>query len=309
MRFAIFGSGGVGGYYGARLAAAGEDVTFVARGAHLEAILAKGLRVSSINGDIHVDPAKVIRDPNELGPVDWVICAVKAWQVPEAVTVMRPLLGAGTAVLTLQNGVDAGDQIRAVAGVDRIVEGATWIMSFIEAPGHIRHAAVEPRVVFGERDGSASTRVEGLRARFDRSGVKCEIAPDIAAVLWEKFLFIAAISGLGAVTRLPVGGYRDVPQSRRLLTKALEETAAVARAEGVQLPEKVVAKTLAFVDALAPVSTTSMQRDIAEGRPSELESQSGSVSRRGQRAGVATPVHDFLYAALLPLERRARGAN
>ena len=309
MRFAIFGSGGVGGYYGARLAVAGEDVTFVARGAHLAAIRAGGLRVTSINGDIHVHPAKATDDPNDIGQVDCVISAVKAWQVPEAAAAMRPLLGPETAVLTLQNGVDAGDQIEAAAGARRVVEGATWIMSFIEAPGHIRHAGVEPRIVLGERDGTASVRVESIRACFERAGVKCEVAPDIAAVLWEKFLFIAAVSGLGAVTRLPVGGYRDVPQSRRLLTAALEETAAVARAEGVKLPDKVVANALAFLDALPPESTASMQRDIAEGRPSELEAQSGSVSRRGRRAGVATPVHDFLYAALLPLERRARGAN
>ncbi len=309
MRFAIFGSGGVGGYYGARLAAAGEDVTFVARGAHRDAIRSEGLRVTSIAGDVHIHPARATDELDDVGHVDWVICAVKAWQVPDAAVAMRPLLGPETAVLTLQNGVDAGDQIGAVAGVGRVVEGATWIMSFIEAPGHIRHAGVEPRIVLGERDGGASARVTGLRACWDRAGVKCEVAPDIAAVLWEKFLFIAAVSGLGAVTRLPVGAYRDVPQSRRLLTAALEETAAVARAEGVDLPDKVVAKTLAFLDALPPESTASMQRDIAEGRPSELEAQSGSVSRRGRRAGVATPVHDLLYAALLPLERRARGAN
>ena len=309
MRFAIFGSGGVGGYYGARLAAAGEDVTFVARGAHLAAIRSEGLRVTSVNGDVHVNPAKATDDPNDIGQVDFVISAVKAWQVPEAAAAMRPLLGPETAVLTLRNGVDAGDQIGAATGARRVVEGATWIMSFIEAPGHIRHAGVEPRIVLGERDGTASVRVESIRACFERAGVKCEVAPDIAAVLWEKFLFIAAVSGLGAVTRLPVGGYRDVPQSRRLLTAALEETAAVARAEGVKLPDKVVANSLAFLDALPPESTASMQRDIAEGRPSELEAQSGSVSRRGRRAGVATPVHDFLYAALLPLERRARGAN
>ena len=309
MRFAIFGSGGVGGYYGARLAAAGEDVTFVARGAHLAAIRSEGLRVTSINGDVHVNPARATNEPSDIGQVDFVISAVKAWQVPEAAAAMRPLLGPETAVLTLQNGVEAGDQIRAEAGAWRVVEGATWIMSFIEAPGHIRHAGVEPRIVLGERDGTASVRVESIRACFESAGVKCEVAPDIAAVLWEKFLFIAAVSGLGAVTRLPVGGYRDVPQARRLLTAALEETAAVARAEGVKLPDKVVAKTLAFLDALPPESTASMHRDIAAGRPSELESQSGSVSRRGRRAGVATPVHDFLYAALLPLERRARGAN
>ena len=309
MRFAIFGSGGVGGYYGARLAAAGEDVTFVARGAHRDAIRSDGLRVTSISGDVHIRPARATDDASEIGHVDWVVCAVKAWQVPEAAAAMRPLLGPETAVLTLQNGVDAGDQIGAVAGNGRVVEGATWIMSFIEAPGHIRHAGVEPRIVLGERDGDTTARVADLRACWDSAGVKCEVAPDISAVLWEKFLFIAAVSGIGAVTRLPVGAYRDVPQSRRLLTAALEETAAVARAEGVKLPDKVVAKTLAFLDALAPESTASMQRDIADGRPSELEAQSGAVSRRGRRTGVATPVHDFLYASLLPLERRARGAN
>lgn len=308
MRVAIFGTGGAGGYFGARLAQAGEDVTFIARGAHLAAIRAHGLRVESIRGNIHLTGARATDQPAEIGPVDWVICGVKAWQVSSAAQAMRPLLASGTAVLPLQNGVEAAGALAEVLGEAHVVGGAAWIASQLAAPGLIRHIGVEPRIVLGELDGRPSARVEALREAFVRAGERAEVSADIRGVLWTKLVFIAAVSGIGAVTRVPIGAWRAVPETRRLLQAALEETAAVARAHGVNLAPDVVTTTLAFIDQLAPHTTASMQRDLAEGRPSELEAQNGAVVRLGRARGVPTPAHDFLYAALAPLERHARTA-
>ncbi len=306
MRIAVFGTGGAGGYFGARLWAAGEDVAFVARGAHLDAIRAQGLRVESILGDVHVQPARASDRAEDIGPVDWVLCGVKAWQVGAAAEAMRPLMGAGTAVLPLQNGVEATDELARVLGSAHVVGGAAWIASQVAAPGLIRHAAVEPRVTLGELDGSASPRVQALHAALVRAGVRAEVAADIQAVLWAKMAFIAAVSGVGAVARVPIGETRAVPETRALLVAALDEAAAVARARGVAIAPDQTEKTLAYIDGLPVHTTASMQRDIEAGRPSELEAQNGALVRLGRAAGVPTPTHAFLYAALLPLERRAR---
>jgi 2-dehydropantoate 2-reductase len=306
MRIAIFGTGGAGGYFGARLAAAGEDVAFIARGAHLAAMRAHGLRVESILGDVHVHPARATDRPGEIGAVDWVICGVKAWQVGEAAEAMRPLIGERTAVLPLQNGVEAAQELTRVLGAEPVVGAAAWIAAQVAAPGLVRHVAVEPRIALGELDGRASPRVQALHAALVRAGVRAEIAADIQAVLWSKLAFIAAVSGVGAVTRVPVGEARAVPETRALLVAALEEAAAVARAHGVGVARDLVVGTLAFIDGLAPHTTASMQRDIEAGRPSELEAQNGALVRLGRAKGVPTPTHAFLYASLLPLERRAR---
>ena len=308
LTFAVFGTGAVGGYFGGRLAEAGEDVRFVARGRHLAAIREHGLRVSSVDGDFVVSPAQVSDDPAALGPVDVVLLGVKAWQVPEAAEAMRPLVGERTFVVSLQNGIEVPDQLAAVLGPGRVLGGLCQILSFIEGPGHIRHAGVTPYVAFGELDGSSSARVEALRRAFSRSrGVTVEVPPDIRAAMWSKFLFIAALSGVGALTRMPIGAIRSEPRSRELLRLALQEIYEVALRNRVALPADTVEKTLAFVDGLPADGTASMQRDIMQGRPSELEAQVGAVIRIGERLGVAVPVHREIYAALLPLERRARG--
>lgn len=307
MRVLVYGSGGVGGYFGARLAAAGEDVVFLARGAHLAALRADGLRLESILGDAHIRPVRATDRVEDAGAIDVVLLGVKAWQVEEAAAALSPVLGRDAFVLPLQNGVEAPDQLAAALGPGRVVGGACWIVAERKAPGVIRHPAVEPRVVIGELDGPASPRVQALVDAFVRAGVHCEASDTVRRVLWAKFLFISAVSGVGAVTGLPAALYRDVPETRALLTAALEETAAVARAHRVTLAEDAVAETLRFIDGLAPTATASMQRDIADGRPSELEAQNGAVARLGRAREVPTPAHDFLYAVLLPRERRARG--
>lgn len=307
MRIAVFGTGGVGGYFGGRLARTGEDVHFIARGEHLRAIQTDGLRVDSILGDFIVEPAKASDDPSQVGEVDVVILGVKAWDVPNAAQAMRPMVGNQTFVVPLENGVDAPEQLASVLGKEHIMGGLCQISAFIAGPGHIRHVGIEPFVAFGELDGRPSQRAEGLLQVLEAAGVKAAIPPDIQVSMWEKFLFIATVSGLGAVTRAPADIYRSLPETRQMLIAAFEEIVALARARGVMLPEDTVEKRLAFVDNLPDGLLASMQRDILEGKPSELSSQNGAVVRMGAELGVPTPVHAFIYNCLLPQELRARG--
>ena len=307
MRFAVVGTGGVGAYFGGRLAQAGESVAFLARGAHLTAMREHGLRVDSVAGDFVIAPVEASDDPARIGPVDVVLVGVKAWQVRETARTLGPLLGPRTFVVPLQNGVEAAGQLTEVLGPGRVIGGLCKIVSAIVAPGHVRHSGVPPRVEFGERDGSRSDRVEALRQAFERAqGVSAVVPDDVEAAIWEKFLFIAPVSGVGAVTRQPVGAMREIPQTRALIERAMFEVAALARAKGVNLSDAAVARNMRYVDGLPPDATASMQRDIMEGRPSELEQQNGAIARLGDEAGVPVPVNAFLYAALLPAERRAR---
>jgi 2-dehydropantoate 2-reductase len=304
----IFGTGAVGAYFGGRLAEAGLDVAFIARGDHLRAIRAHGLRVTSPAGDFTIHPARASDDPAALGPADVILVGVKAWQVPEAARAMRPLLGPDTFVVPLQNGVEAPTQLAAALGAERVLGGVCRIIARIAAPGEIAHDGADPYIGFGELAGGPSARAEALRAAFGRArGVTAEVLTDVRAAMWRKFLFISTMSGLGAVTRAPIGVLRSLPETRELLQRALEEVRAVAAAHGVALPAEAVTETLAFMDALPADATASMQRDIIAGRPSELETQNGAVVRLARAAGVEVPVHDFLYRCLLPLELLARG--
>ena len=307
MKILVYGTGAVGGYFGGRLAETGHDVTFIARGAHLEAIRSNGLVVESVAGNFTISPAKVTDNPAEAGSPEVALVCVKAWDVPEAARRLAPALSPASFVVPFENGVEATDQLAAELGDGRVLGGLCKIFAFVSGPGRIRHAGVPPSVAFGELDGGRSDRVERLRDAFAGCrGVEVETPADIRAGLWQKFLFIAPFSSLGAVTRMPAGAMRSVPETRRMLEAAMREVAAVARARGVRLGEDAVEKTIAFIDRMPEDSTASMQRDLMEGRPSELESQTGSVVRLGRQAGVPTPVNDFLYASLLPMEKKAR---
>ncbi len=307
MRIAVFGAGAVGGYFGGRLAQGGEEVVFIARGKTLEALRTKGLTVESLKGDFALSPAQATDDPAQVGPVDVVLVGVKAWQVSEAAQAMRPLVGPETCVVPLQNGVEAADQLAATLGARQVLGGLCAIICFVVEPGHVRHAGGDPSVAFGELDNRKSERAERLRQAFARAQVRVEIPSDIQVALWEKFLFIASWGGVGAVTRARVGVLRTLPETRQMLEEAMREIFAVGRARGVALPDDAVTKAMAIVNRFPPDGTASMQRDILAGRPSELHSQNGAVVRLGKQAGVATPVHDFIYRSLLPLEMRARG--
>jgi 2-dehydropantoate 2-reductase len=307
MRIAIFGAGGVGGYFGGRLAQAGHSVAFLARGAHLEALRRDGLAVESVAGDFSVRPVEATADAAEIGPVEAVLVCVKAWQVREVGPALGPLLGPRTFAVPLQNGVEAADELVATLGPDRVVPGVCRILSFVAGPGRIRHTGVMPRVEFAETDGRASARVAALRGAFEKAaGLSVITPPDITAALWEKFLFIAPVSAVGAVTRMAAGAFRAVPETRSLLEQAMGEIVAVGRVRGVAWPDDVMARTLAIIDGLPAEGTASMQRDLAEGRPSELDYQVGAVVRLAALAGVEVPASTFLYASLLPAERRAR---
>lgn len=308
MRVAVVGAGGVGGYFGGRLAQAGIDVTFIARGATLQALRERGLRVDSIKGDFSLAPVQATDDPATVGPVDAILLAVKAWQVPDAASSLGPMLGPETLVVPLENGIDAPDMLIPIVGRERVAGGLCAIVSYIVEPGHIRHAAYEPLVMFGELDHSRSERVELLRAAFEGAGVSAQVPPDIQHSMWTKFLFIAVMSGMGAITRVPVGVWRAMPELRALTTAALEEVVALARARGVDLGADAVEKTWQRYDAMDPASTASLQRDLVAGRPSELDAQLGVIVRLAKGAAVPVPVTAMIYHCLVPQERVARGA-
>lgn len=307
MKIAVIGAGAVGGYFGGRLAFAGSEVVFFVRGKTLEALRTGPLRVQSIEGDFEVN-VRATDDPGEVGEVDAVLFAVKAWQVPEAAAAIQKMPGEKSVVVPLQNGMNAPAELAAVLGSGRVAGGLCRIVAEAKGPGQIDHYWAEPSLAFGELEPLANAEVLAqLRDAFVAAGVRCDIPRNIATAMWQKFLFIAPWGSLGAVTQLPVGPLRDAPESRARLVQALDEVAAIARAEGSDLGADSVSKTLAILDALPAETTSSMQRDIMAGRPSELEAQTGAVVRFGRKTGVPTPEHDAIYVDLLPLEQRARG--
>lgn len=306
MRIAVFGSGGVGGYFGGRLAQAGEEVTFIARGQHLKTMQSEGLRVDSIQGDFRVKPVQATEDPRQIGEVDIVLVAVKAWQVPEAALAMQPLMGLDTGVIPLGNGVDAPTQLAKILGLERVLGGLCHISALLAGPGHIKHVGIEPNVAFGELDNHLSGRVHRLRQAFERAGVRVEVPDSIHRAMWEKFTFIAALSGVGAVARAPVGVLRSLPETRQMLEQAIQEIITLAQARRIDLLVNTAARTMTKIDRLGPGVLASMQRDIMDGRPSELEAQNGAVVRMAGEDNIPVPLHTFLYHSLLPQEQRAR---
>jgi 2-dehydropantoate 2-reductase len=306
MRIAVIGAGGVGGYFGGRLAQSGVDTTFLVRGATLEALRRDGLRVESIRGDFTISPVQATDDPAAIGPVDAVLVAVKAWQIPEAVKNIAPVLGPQTMVVPLENGIDAPEILRPLVGDAHVVGGLCAIVSFIVRPGVIRHAAYEPSIMFGELDGTRSERTAALAAAFVAAGVSADVPADIRRSMWTKLLFIAPFSGIGALTRMPAGRWRAMPEVREIVDGMLSELIAVATAQQVDLGPDAKTKTWERYDALAAEATASLQRDVMEGKPSELDAQLGVIVRLGESAHVPTPVTRLVYHSLLPQERLAR---
>lgn len=309
MKIAVVGAGGVGGYFGGRLAQAGVDTTFLVRGATLEALRTRGLRVDSVNGDFVLERVSATDDPSVIGPVDAILLTVKAWQIPEVARNLGPMLRPETMVVPLENGIDAPEVLTPIVGREHVVGGLCAIVSFIVAPGHIRHAAYDPMVMFGELDHSRSARVERLREAFTQAGVNAQVPEDIRHSMWTKFLFIATMSGVGALTRVPVGVWRQSPALREMATQSLREVVALAAARGISLGEDAVEKTWQRYDAMAPDATASLQRDVMEGKPSELDAQLGAIVRLARESGVPVPVTSLIYHALLPQERIAQGVS
>jgi 2-dehydropantoate 2-reductase len=304
MRFLMLGAGGVGGYFGAKLARAGEDVTFLARGAHLAAIRTNGLRVrSAIDGE-WVVKAAAVEDPAGLPPADVVVLAVKANDTEDALVRARPAIGSDTAVVSLQNGVRSAEMIDRVLGPGHAVGGAAYIFATIEEPGVIAHRLLG-RITFGELDGRRTPRAERLRAALSAAGIPVELSADIRRVMWEKYLLICAQAGMTALARVPAGVLRAHEPTWAMYRAIVEEVAAVGRAEGVTLADDAVDGVMEAAAALAPTAYSSMHHDLSTGKPLELDALHGHLVRLGQRHGVPTPMTFAVYAALRP---RAHGS-
>lgn len=307
MNILIYGIGGVGGYFGGKLAQTRQHVTFIARGAHLQAIRESGLQVKSIYGDFRVSPSLATDNPMEAPPPDLVILAVKSWQVEEAMAQLLPCLTERTVVLPLQNGVVAFEQLAKSINSQQVLGGLCRIISYIEAPGKIHHKAFHPQILFGEQDGADTPRLQQLKAVFDAAGVDARISETIELEMWRKFLFIATISGIGALTRSEIGLIRSDEYLRSLMLQTAGEITAVACAKDVSLGTTDIEQVFAAIDAQAPDTTASMQRDLMAGNPSELETFNGYIAQEGEKYSVATPITTCIYRCLLPMERKARG--
>ena len=306
MKIAIMGTGGVGGYYGGLLAKAGHEVTFIARGANLRAIVEKGLQVRSVFGDFQVLPAQATDKPAEVGLADLVLFATKTYHTDEAAQLIKPMIGRDTVVVSFQNGVDAAERIGPVVGAEHLLGGATWLSAALEEPGVIGQYSQFRRIALGEFDGRVTSRAQAIYEVFNSTGATVELVQNIVQILWTKFVFISAISALGSLTRVTMGEYRGVREARAVLTEALNEVAAVAQAKGVALDPDLINNTLKFIDESAPGIKPSMQRDIEAGRMSELESMIGIVVQLGAKSAVPTPVMSLAYGVLKPGELKAR---
>ena len=298
MRIAVMGSGGVGGYMGGRLAAAGQDVTFIARGAHLAAIRENGLVVESARANVAVRPARASDDPAAVGPVDLVVFAVKLYDTEAAAAATRPLLGPRTGVVTFQNGVDAPEILARALGAEHVVGGVAKIAAVVAEPGVICHTGTMAEFGFGELDRTSSERVAALAAALEAAGVDHEVSADIWRDIWAKMAFLATFAGLTGLTRLPIGPVREDPDTRAMLRAGLEEAYAVARAKGAALQGDFVERTLGHCDRLPFEMKSSMLQDLERGRRLELPWLSGAIVRVGREAAVPTPTHAFITTAL-----------
>jgi 2-dehydropantoate 2-reductase len=300
MRVVVFGAGGVGGYFGARLAASGSEVAFVARGAHLAAMRERGLMVHSPLGDVRVQPVTASDDPAALGAADIVLFCVKLYDTDSAAARLKPLLGPDTAVISLQNGIDSEKRLAAVVGERHVAGGVAYISATIEAPGIVRHHNRMAKLDFGELGGRASPRLQAFLAACEKAGIEAALRPDIERAIWEKFVFLAPFAAVTGVTRLPIGPVLADSDTRALLEAAMREVVAVAASQGVALAPDLVERLLRFAGTLAPDMKASLAHDLERGNRIEIEGLCGALSRLGAAAGVDTPVHRTIYAALKP---------
>lgn len=306
MKIAIIGTGGVGGYFGGKMAQAGFDVTFVARGEHLKALQQNGLTVRSFQGDFKIFPIKATDKIDQIGTVDLIILGIKAWQVKEIASTLTPLIHKNTAVLPLQNGVMAAEELQGAIAKQNVINGLCRIFAKIESPGVIDHFAYDPSIVFGELDNEKSERIEKIKSLFDASGINAKIADDITAELWRKFIGIC-VGGLLAVTRSNYGIIRELPQTRKLMNDLLVEIYQLSQKIGINIEPDFAEKTMAFIDSYPSDSNTSLARDVWEGKPSEIEYQNGTVVKLGERFGMETPINRFIYDCISPMELKVRG--
>ena len=300
MRIAVVGAGGVGGGFGAALAKAGADVSFIARGAHLAAMKSAGLKVLGPRGDSHLVPTQATDDPAGIGNVDIVLFCVKLWDVESAGERIKPLIGPGTAVIPLQNGIDAHERLIPILGKSAVMCGVAQISASITAPGVVTQVGTFMRMVFGELDGSRSRRAEDFLALCLKAGFDAALSEQILTDLWMKFILLASNAGLMAATRQPIGALRDDPDLLAIFTSAYQETIDVGRAKGIALPADALEKILELTKHFPPGMKASMALDLDRGNRLELPWLSGKVSELGRQLGVPTPTHGMMYAMLKP---------
>jgi 2-dehydropantoate 2-reductase len=308
MRFAILGSGAVGGYFGAKLARSGQQVTFIARGRHLEAIRAKGLEIKSATlGDFTVR-APAENDTAKAGPVDVVIVAVKAYDNHTALPMIAPMIGAGTAVLTLQNGVDSTDQVAAITGEQSVLGGTTYVATALEAPGLIVQTGVHRSIIFGEVFGDRSRispRVQAIADVMAAADIQVTPAADARVPIWDKFVYLAAFAGFTGASRLAIGHIWKYPHVQEMFYAACREVAAIAKAEGVTISPNRFDTLREYMDNIPPTTRSSLLIDLEQGKRIEVEALQGAAVRRAQKHGVPVPILSTLYALLKPWENRS----
>jgi len=300
MRIAVIGAGGIGAPYGASLAKAGADVTFVARGAHLTAMRENGLRIEGDRGETHIRAVQATDDIAGIGAVDVVLCCVKLWDLESVVEQIRAIVGPQTAVIPLQNGIDAAERMIRILGREPVMGGMAFVTGTITAPGVIRQTGAYQQMTFGELDGRDSKRGQRWKDLCGAAGFEGVLSSDIMVPVWEKFAMLVPFSGLSALTRLPLGKWRDDPDLSALFEAALRETVAVGLAEGVKLPPDCIDRTLALMRSMPAHHMTSMGNDVIRGNRLELPWFAGKVVELGRRHDIPTPVNGFIYAALKP---------
>ncbi|MEQ8699271.1 MAG: 2-dehydropantoate 2-reductase [Bauldia litoralis] len=300
MKIAVMGAGALGCYFGGRLARSGADIAFVARGAQLKALRRDGLRIESPLGDDHIAPVTATDDPEEIGPVDTILFLVKLYDTEAAARRIAPMLGAETAVVSFQNGIDPWDRIAVVVGPGHVVGGTAVIPADIRAPGIVRHNGPFARLTFGEFDGRKSARCEALCAALEHAGVEAEVVPDIEVKIWEKFLVLSALAAATALTRLSIGPILADPLGRDLFRAAIRESHAVGRAACPALGEDAADRAFALASDFPPGMRASMLDDLERGKRLELDGLSGAVVRLGREHDIETPTHAVVQAALHP---------
>jgi 2-dehydropantoate 2-reductase len=305
MKIAVIGAGGVGGTFGAALAKAGADVWFLARGAHLDAMRTNGLRITGGRGETHVMPTQATDDPAEIGPADVVLFCVKLWDVESAGERIRPIIGPGTAVIPLQNGIDAADRLIPILGAGAVMGGVAQVSATIEAPGVVRQTGTFMKLIFGELAGGRSARGDTFLAMCRKAGFDAEHSDKILADLWLKFIVLATNSAMTAATRQPFGKLRGDPDIMAVFEAATREVVAVAKAKGIALPDDAAERNMAFLAGAPPAMMASMAHDLIRGNRIELPWLSGKVVAMGREFGVPTPAHGVLYAILKPFTEGA----
>lgn len=306
MHIVIYGTGGVGGYFGARLAESGNKVAFIARGAHLQAMRQNGLKVISSLGDSLIQPVSATDTISEVKDIDLIFVCTKTWQVPEIAKELKQVVSDKTVVIPLLNGVENHENLLKELPRKNVMAGLCKIVSKIEAPGVVKHWSYTPTIEFGELSNEHTERAKAIDEVIKAAGIKSVLADDIYAQMWMKFLYISTVSALGGLTRATIGEMRSHPKIRAYMYNLADEILAIAAAKGIQLPDQIKVKQFAIIDQQPFDTTASLQRDIMAGRPSELEAQQGTIVRLGKELNVPTPVNEFVYNCLLPQEEKAR---